>query len=261
MKKLNKLILLSFITFIGNAWALDAKQQHEISWKHNASVVINAFKQRNKTDIAELISYPLKRRYPIPAIKDKAEFLNRFNEVFDENFIRLIANSNLEADWKDGGWRGITFSRGKLWLGHGDEVKIIGINHQTLKEQAIKASLIEKNKQTLHPSIREYERPILEWQTAKFHIRIDQMGPKNYRYASWSVGNKVGDKPDLILLNGKVKYIGSGGNHHYSFINGNYTYRCDVTVIGKDDSPPGILSVFKGQERILSENVLIKLRQ
>jgi hypothetical protein len=146
------------------------------------------------------------------------------------------------------------FINGKLWLDSDGKIK--AINYQTSKEKMYRSSLIEKQTQTLHPSIREYEEPVLEWKTAKFHIRIDDLGNDNYRYAPWSVEKKTSEIPDLVLSKGKLVFEGSGGNHHYSFTSGKYIYRCYVSVIGTSQSAPGILSVYKGTEQLLSENVI-----
>lgn len=70
---------------------------------------VDAFKNKDKKKIAALVSYPLKRVYPIPAIQNEAEFLKRFDEIFDEEIIQKIANSNVKTDWSEIGWRGIAF--------------------------------------------------------------------------------------------------------------------------------------------------------
>ena len=248
MKFINNLILVLSILFTSTSFAVDKKYHEDIS------LIKSAFKQQDKKAIATFISYPLGREFPIPAIKNEAELVNRFDEVFDKKFIELIANSDLDKDWSMMGWRGIMFSSGKLWLD--SDNKIRAITYQSSKEKEIKASLIEKQKQTLHQSLRVYKKPILEWKTSKFHIRIDDLGDYNYRYSSWSIDKQTRDKPDLILENGKMVFEGSGGNHHYSFSNGKYIYRCYVSVLGNSKSAPGILDVFKDKEHILSDDVI-----
>jgi len=248
MKFLSKIILVLTIIFTSNSFAVDKKDNDHIS------PIISVFKSQNKNEISTLISYPLKRKSPIPSIKNKAELINRFDEVFDKELIDLIANSDVDKDWRQMGWRGIMFSNGKLWLDSNG--KINAINYHTAKEKALGESLIEKQKQTLHSSISDYKKPILEWKTAKFHIRIDDLGDYNYRYASWSIDKKTNKKPDLVLFNGKMAFEGSGGNHHYSFINGKYIYRCYVSLLGNSESAPGTLDVFRGKEHLLSDDVL-----
>jgi hypothetical protein len=58
------------------------------------------------------------------------------------------------------------------------------------------------------------------------------------------------------LNNGEVVFEGTGGNHYYDFKKGVYLYRCDVTVLGADDSPPGDLIVYKNDKEILSQSVI-----
>jgi len=201
-----------------------------------------------------LISYPLKRQYPIPDIKNEAEFINRFDEVFNDELVAAITASNINTDWDSVGWRGIMLNNGVMWVDTGG--KIIGINSGTSKEQALAKSLIEDDKQSLHSSVNNFEKPVLDWKTANYHIRVDDLGDHNYRYASWGINKKSSDKPDVVLLNGDIKFSGSGGNHSYTFKNGRYSYVLQVTIIGCETSPPGWLDVYKDDEKLLSEDVI-----
>ncbi|MDY6889600.1 MAG: hypothetical protein SVV88_18480, partial [Pseudomonadota bacterium] len=78
MKYLNYILLCLSLFFTSNTFALEQK--------YHGSVlpVIAAFKTQDKTAIAAHIRYPLKRQYPLPDIKNEAEFINRFDEVFDD---------------------------------------------------------------------------------------------------------------------------------------------------------------------------------
>ena len=146
------------------------------------------------------------------------------------------------------------FDGGKLWLDF--EGKIISINYQSTNEQALQQRLIDAQQQSLHSSISYYQQPILEWKTAKFHIRIDDLGDANFRYASWGIDKKTSEKPDLVLYKGTLVSQGSGGNHYYSFANGQYSYLCYVNLLGTSKSPPGTLEVFKSKKHLLTANVL-----
>ena len=73
--------------------------------------VIELFKSNNVDKIADIISFPLDRQYPIPSIKNKNEFTKRFSEVFDKILIDKIANSKIEQ-WSEVGWRGIMLDDG-----------------------------------------------------------------------------------------------------------------------------------------------------
>ena len=253
MKTIFKTTLLCAIVFLSvtHVFAFDVKQNEQII------KIINAFKAQDKVLISTLITYPLNRQTPAPAINNQQELVNRFDEVFDQNLINLIANSDVENDWKAKGWRGIMFLNGKLWLDGG---KIRSINHQTVNQANLKQTIVEQQKLTLHESLRNYKQPILQWETTKFRVRIDDLGQQKFRYASWSLDKSFSDKPDLVLLNGKQDFDGSGGNHYYTFINGKYTYRCDVIVIGTSKSPAGRLSVLKDQLVLLTDDVVEVLK-
>ncbi|NMM42710.1 hypothetical protein [Pseudoalteromonas arctica] len=248
MKCLNHILLCLSLLFVSNTFALEQKYHESVL------PVIAAFKAHDKTAIAALIRYPLKRRYPLPAIKNEAELIERFDEVFDDELVAVIASSNIDTDWDKVGWRGIMLNSGVVWVD--TDGKIIGINHQTAKEQSLAKNLIAADKQSLHSSINSFGELILDWQTSKYRIRIDDLGDSNYRYTSWSIDKKPSDKPDIILLKGEIEFEGSGGNHSYTFKNGRYRYVLRVTVIGCDTSPPGWLEVYKDDKLLLSDSVI-----
>ena len=237
-----------FLLFTTNTFGLEQKYHEFIS------PVIAAFEANDKAAIAALVRYPLKRRYPIPDIKNEAEFINRFDEVFDDELVAVIGSSNINTNWDSIGWRGIMLNNGVMWVD--TDGKIIAVNTQNTKEQTLAKSLIEQGKQSLHASINTFEKPVLDWKTANYHIRIDDLGDRNYRYAVWSSDKRPKDKPDMVLSNGDVTVSGTGGNHHYTFKNGRYSYILHVTIICCDTSPPGWLEVYKDDEKLLSEDVI-----
>ena len=224
MKHLNHILLCLSLLFTSSTFALEQKY-HEF-----VLPVIAAFESDDKPAIATLIRYPLKRRYPIPDIKNEAEFINRFDEVFNDELIAVIASSNINTDWDKVGWRGIMLNNGVMWVD--TEGKIIAVNTQNTKEQALAKSLIEQGKQSLHANINTFEKPVLDWKTAKYHIRVDDLGEHNFRYAVWGINKKLSDKSSMALLNGDITFEGSGGNYHYTFKNCRYSYVLQVAIIG-----------------------------
>lgn len=216
--------------------------------------LIDAAKANDLEAIAKRVAYPLKREYPIPAIQNTQEMIARFDQVFDPNLLEQIAHSKIEADWQTMGWRGIMLGSGVVWLDF--DGKIIAINYQTPVEAKLKAEFIAKQQTVLHPSVSEFVSPALSWETAKFTIRVDDMGNSQYRYAAWAKGKSLSEKPDLVLNKGKLVFDGSGGNHSYQFRSGPYQYYCYVTVLGGSDSPLGELVVFKNDQEILTQAVI-----
>ncbi|MCU7976513.1 hypothetical protein L5M43_14820 [Shewanella sp. SW36] len=216
--------------------------------------LIVAAKANDLEALAKRVAYPLKREYPIPAIQNTQEMIARFDQVFDPKLLEQIAHSKIEADWQTMGWRGIMLGSGVVWLDF--DGKIIAINYQTPVEAKLKAELIAKQQTALHPSVSEFVSPALSWETAKFTIRVDDMGNSQYRYAAWAKGKALSEKPDLVLNKGKLVFDGSGGNHSYQFRSGPYQYHCYVTVLGGSDSPLGELVVFKNDQEILTQAVI-----
>lgn len=214
---------------------------------------IDYIKNDKKNDIAEMISYPLKRQYPIPKIKNKQELIKRYDEIFDTKLKSLIIKSKPSKDWAEVGWRGIMLYDGDIWID--TDGKLIAINYQSKAESTMRNQIIESEKKTLHPSISKYQNPTYILETDKFRIRIDEISANNYRYSSWSVKSKISEKPDLIINNGTFIPDGSGGNHHFDFKNGDYRYECYIIEMGESDSPPAQFTIYKGDKEILSQKV------
>ena len=248
MKYLNYILLCLSLFFTSNTFALEQKYHESVL------PVIAAFKTHDRTAIAAHIRYPLKRQYPLPDIKNEAEFINRFDEVFDEELVAVIGSSNINTDWDNVGWRGIMLNNGVMWVD--TDGKVIAVNTQNTTEQAHAEKLIAQNKQSLHSSIKIFQKPILDWKTDNYHIRVDDLGDRNYRYVVWSIDKNTIDKPDMVLFNGDMTVSGTGGNHSYTFKYGRYSYVLHVTVIGCDTSPPGWLEVYKNDEQLLNESVI-----
>lgn len=215
-------------------------------------------KNDDKEAISKRIKFPFKREYPIPSVKDKADFVKRYNQIFDKMLIEKIAKSDPAKDWSEVGWRGIMLNQGDLWID--TDGRIITINHQSDEEQKLKNELIAKQKNDVNSSLSKFKKPVAILETSKFRIRIDDLGNNNYRYASWSVKQKMTDKPDLVIENGIFYADGTGGNHHYEFKKGNFRYECHFTVLGEKNSAPAALLVYQSGKEILSQDAKIVSR-
>lgn len=214
-------------------------------------IIIELFKEHNIDKISNQINYPLYRQYPIPPIKDKEAFKQRFNEVFDTVLINKIANSQLEQ-WSDVGWQGVMLDNGTVWLGYTDAV-ITAVNYQSELEKELRAALIAKDKENLHPSLKTFVSPNYKIQTPKYHIRIDELTNHQYRYASWKMGENESSKPDIILADGEKVFEGSGGNHVFTFVINNYTYKVYRNILGEEDMPDITLIILKDGKEILKQ--------
>ncbi|GAA0301002.1 hypothetical protein GCM10009128_20180 [Psychrosphaera haliotis] len=249
MNKYISLTLLCISLFITSGVSnAEGKSKDEL-----VSSLIELFQSNDREAIAQTVRYPLARKKPLPPITNQNEFIERYDEVFDSNLIENIVSSNPETEWREMGWRGIMFKSGAIWLDI--DGTIWAVTYESKIEKAKKAAIINEQKRRLHTSLSQFKKPILEWQTDNYLIRIDNLGKNNYRYASWPIDKKTTEKPDLVLTKGKVVFEGSGGNHYYQFKNGQYIYRCFVNVIGNSQSTPGTLEVFKADVLLLKEGV------
>lgn len=226
-------------------------QQLKQEYQTKINIFIGHVINDDSKEIAKWISYPLKREYPLPDIKTKEEFILRYAEIFDDSLKNSIIDSNPATDWDEMGWRGIMLYQGTLWMD--TEGKITAISYQSKAEKSKKKNIIEADKKKLHFSLIEFKNPEYVLLTAKFRIRIDQLSNGKYRYASWPISKPMSEKPDLILTNGEVFMDGSGGNHHFEFKNGIYTYQCFIWRLRGSDTSPADLSVLKNEEEILSQ--------
>ncbi len=219
--------------------------------KKDIQHTIDIFKTEDIDKIADRISFPLDREYPIPSIKNKEEFRQRFNEVFDKFLIDKIASSKIEQ-WSEVGWRGIMLDGGIIWMSDSDGI-ITAVNHQSDLEKSVRKALIEKEKENLHSSLKIFESPIYKIKTKNRLIRIDELIDRKYRYASWRIGAKDSSKPDIILVDGEQGFGGSGGNQVFIFTDSITTYTIYRNVIGEEETPAILLEVEKSGKTILKE--------
>lgn len=87
----------------------------------------------------------------------------------------------------------------------------------------------------------------------RFIVSISPLDEKKspdsrYLYQCWN-GSKLNQvpkrQPDLQLRDGRRVPDGTGGNYYYTFENPPFEYRCYVTVIGTEDSPPAWIEVYR----------------
>jgi hypothetical protein len=138
-----------------------------------------------------------------------------------------------------------------VWLN--SDGKITAINYQSELEKAKKEKLILAQQSDLHPSLRSFLKPICTLQTKTHRIRIDETANNKYRYASWKRTQTQSEKPALILQNGEINFDGSGGNHSYIFKSGEYSYICEITVLGPQPNTTYELIVTKNGTELMRQ--------
>lgn len=87
---------------------------------------IQIIESGDRQAISDIVRYPLGRGASRPPIGDKSEFIALFDEIFDDNILNIIENSNPATDWSEVGWRGIMLLDGRIWLD--SDGKLIAVN-------------------------------------------------------------------------------------------------------------------------------------
>ena len=246
-----QIIIIVLLLVFKLSYAQELEKEYQVVVRTFVDCIIN----NNTETLKTLIAYPLRREYPLSDVKDEFEFQERYNELFDDSLKKVISTSEIGKDWSTVGWRGIMLNNGTLWLDY--DGRLIAVNYQSNIERDKRIKLIENDKGSIHESIRDFKEPILIIETEKFKIRIDELNNGKYRYISWSSNSEMSEKPDLIIKNGTLILEGSGGNHRYEFVNGDYKYECHINILGADDTPPANLLVYKDDDEILNVSAQI----
>ncbi len=228
----------------------------------------DAVLKNQRKQVSELIDYPLSvygKEYKY-VIQGKTEFLKLYDAIFSPDMLAVLKKQQFEDLFAK--WSGVMIGQGEVWF-YGTcpdvECKKVTVLVESMyspsffnSAQGKKAfnDFLNKEKSKLHQSLVTFKEPVLLWHTKNHIIRIDRISGDNYRYAAWNIGSDQSKKPNLILKKGQLFRDGSGGNHHYEFKNGAYTYVCRVNLIGGSDTPPGSIEVFEKDKKILYQPVI-----
>ncbi|WP_255080227.1 hypothetical protein [Lacihabitans sp. CCS-44] len=216
--KIKSLLIVAFTAIFFSSFAQDPKEGYAIGKK-----ILNLINQNKATELAEMVNYPLQRLSPVPDIKNEKEFVAYFPILFDAKFKKLIPKfSQKEVMARNGmfGMVGEVFN-GEIWY---DESGIYTVNYNSDKEMALEKALNDKTKTIIHPSLRDFETNILMLKSKNLELRIDYTKDGKCRYASWSKGKAISQKPDLILVGAQEISDGHPPYPFYVFKNKNWKY-------------------------------------
>lgn len=212
------------------------------------SALIRVVASKDRSQIVRQIRYPLGRPYPVSSIQSAAECMQRFDEVFDAALLSEIAQSDPKQEWGRAGWRGIALGPGDVWLD--DDYKIVAINHETVQGKAHRARLIEEQKLRLPSALRDFDEPVLEFNTKHYLIRVDLKGT-DYRLLVF----KGTSYKTLLYVrpHGDFEFDGSGGNSHIDWVSKDLSFRLFDERLGPG-GPEFTFQVFKGAPNDLGSN-------
>ena len=198
-------------------------------------------------ELADRMLYPIKRPNPIPDIETREQFVLYYLILFDSAFKNKLTSTTFDSSNTIDRYNGFGIYNGDLWLY--DDGRIMTINYSSEQEQELLKQLHQETESKIHSSVDDWKLNILVCQTDKFLIRIDLMENNELRYISWSKTKNIGDKPDLILFDGKQEFQGTMGGVTYTFENGNWTYTIDRVEMAESDDKLGLyLRVYQDDE-------------
>lgn len=252
-----KRLLLIGISLISMASLSFTAPQKELTI--NEKIAINNLKDhvtyRRKEVVAKQIKYPLTRcSYFDYYIKDQKDFINSFDIIFDVKQIDDFRVSKWEYIFiptyeyyslQGGGHVGDFDDDGLLYLTH---IELSETEERYIKE------LIEKEKLTLHESLRNYLEPVCIVMAGKYRIRIDRMPDYTVRYTSWKKDAPISSIPDLVILGGEI--WGTRWGTNYDFKNGEYEYSLEDYILS--DCGP-IFTVSKNNQTLLKIDSDVKV--
>jgi len=98
-----------FILFKLSSAQISKVEQHDLVVN-----LVELIKNNNLEKLKSQISFPLKREYPLPDVRDEMDFIKCYAEIFDSNLITEIVKSDYKNDWVSVGRKGIMFNHGTL---------------------------------------------------------------------------------------------------------------------------------------------------
>ena len=89
------LFFIGISVFSNETYKIDFEKEQYKKLTNAVLPFIKNIKNNDIKRISSLVHYPIVREHPIPPIKNSNEFILRFNEIFDENFIKIISKSDI----------------------------------------------------------------------------------------------------------------------------------------------------------------------
>lgn len=179
----------------------------ETEGKKHLHKIINSIVKRNRTELASLCRYPIKREYPLHDIENAGEMKRYFDVMFDKSFRTWLKDIG-EDGWTYDGFRHPGFTcNGKMRV-YG---LLYDVGYSSAKEQKNRHKLMTREIKSLHKSLRgKGWQPFFCYREVMdtFVIRIDRRD-SDFRFAKYKRGRKSFSLPDVIMY-GNV-YAGSGG--------------------------------------------------
>ena len=227
--------LLSYTVFANNINTEQLIENYTIKTDKILSTV-QKFKDILKTNnpqlIAQNVEYPFSLGQGLPSVQNEQEFVEKYNIILPEYLRKYFIDAPMEQ-WGSGENLGGICLNDCPDAHLNDDGKIIWIKDSEELKQYRK-DYIEKEKQIIHPSLKNYNYNIYTLETKDWLIRIDDMEglykqviidkdyKEIYRFAAWRIGKTISDKPDIVINHGTKNEPFRWEGHKYTFISSEY---------------------------------------
>lgn len=212
-------------------WTIIFSLSYQESWKNALTeeqiTAVRTFQEDVRSGdhdkIASHFNFPFDIGYPLPDIKNKDDFLARYDLLFDKYIEEDIVFSN---NWSHIGWhRGIACNSGNLLWGDVDSTLFVITAFNTHTEAYYKAwqKEVDAQRRRVHPSLRGYTRPVVVARSGSCIFRVDEVPDGILRLALWNKGKTMMDRPDYVNQDGFQCQEGSIGYPDWQFVNGKDT--------------------------------------
>ncbi len=200
--------------------------------------IVALIKADKAEELSRLIVYPIKRKNPVADITNAQQFVAYYKTLFDATFKTRLATYK-DADVFEHDFRfglvGGAFN-GDIWLDQ--KGRIVSIPYSSAAELALQKQLTVKTRSQIYPTINKWDENVLVAKSTNQLVRIDWISnAKGYRLVSWSKGQSISQKPDLIIEHGEIQNHGNMGGWAWSFKSKGQTYVVDDVETCADDSP------------------------
>ena len=239
----------------------DEQYPHYVEQSDEILATAQKFKDLLKTNnpqlIAQNVVYPFSLGWGVPSIHNEQEFIEKYDIILPEYLRQYFIDSAAEQ-WGSGQNLGGICLNDCPDAHLTDDGKIIWIkDSEELKQYRTK--YIEKEKQTIHPSLKNYNYNLYTMETKDWLIRIDDMKglyeayseyekQQHYRLALWKKGKTISDEPDIVFDQGYLWLPEEkNADYIYDFANENYFCRFISHTIGPIDQPRYDITLYKMQ--------------
>jgi hypothetical protein len=200
-----------------------------------------ALQANDRVAVSRLLAYS----NLVEGVANAADFIRLYDNFFDAETIPEVIQACKSPPWHN--WRGTSIGHGQVWIFGG---KILSINVETDKLRRMRAEAKAADALTLHPSVRNYQRVLVDCETKHDHVRVHEESA-TVRYIAWKGGASLTSAPELSLA-GECE-LSSGGDRDCFFKQKASTYEVDIAGLcsgSGDDCLPTVTVTEGGRIRV-----------